>query len=177
MDNNERKISTSIQYQLSNVEMYYDVFAKWDSFNVILEKGPNEMRKYLFEKWNALRANLRNNNDLIVKDIDKEVTVSDFDIILDRTKKGTVVFFITFPNYDYFDAASKYVALVLASRMPRYFTLEYSEDALNHTPCWVVGEFILKRTNKTHVNYGTTNDMRLSWFEGVILRKLESENL
>ena len=49
MDNNERKISTSIQYQLSNVEMYYDVFAKWDSFNAILEKGPNEMRKYLFE--------------------------------------------------------------------------------------------------------------------------------
>ena len=44
MDNNEGKISTSIQYQLSNVGMYYDVFTKWDSFNAILEKGPNEMK-------------------------------------------------------------------------------------------------------------------------------------
>ena len=177
MDNNERKISTSIQYQLSNVELFYEVFANWASFNSILEKGPSEMKKYLFDKWNTLKDELKSRDNLIVKDIDKEVTMSDFDITLNKTKNGTIVFFFTFPDYEYNDAASKYVALALAPKMPRYFTLEYSEDMFNHTRCWVIGEFAFKDSQKTHLNYGTTDNMRLTWFAGFILGKLESDNL
>lgn len=177
MNNNESKISTSIQYQISNVLLFREVFDNWNNFNEELNKGPEEMRKYLFNMWNKLKEDLKNDENLIVKDIEKEITISDFDITFNKTKNGTSIFFITFPDYDYFDAASKYVALALTPTMPKYYTLEYSEHVIDHTPCWVIGEFAIEDAKKKHIKHGSTDNMRLTWFAGYILGKLESENL
>ena len=175
--NNENKISTSIQYQISNVKLFHEVFGNWKTFNEELNKGPEMMKKYFLEMWNRLKNELINNDNLIIKDIDKEVGASDFDVTYNKTKNGTSVFFITFPDYDYTDAASKYVALALTPIKPKYYTLEYSEHAINHTPSWVVGEFVIENSKKKHINHGTSDNMRLSWFAGYILGKLELENL
>ena len=175
--NNENKISTSIQYTISNIKLFNDVFYDWGNFNERLKKGPEEMKKYLLETWENLKNNLKQKDNIILKDIDKEVSLSDFDVTYNVTKNGTSVFYITFPDYDYTDAASKYVALALTPEKPRYFTLEYSEHFLDHTPCWVIGEFVIEGNDSRHINYGTTDNMRLSWFSGYVMGKLESENL
>ena len=86
MMNEDRKISTSVQYQISNVKLFYEVFGNWKSFNEKLNSGPNGMKKYLFEMWNTLKEELRSNDNLIIKDIDKEVNISDFDVTYNRTK-------------------------------------------------------------------------------------------
>ena len=176
MAKNESKISTSIQYQLSNVVLFNEIFGNWNNFNDTLDKGPAEMKKYLFDKWNKIKENLKSNNNLVIKDIDKEISVDDFDITFNRTKNGTSVFFITFPDYNYTDGASKFVALALTPNMPRYFTLEYSKHAIDSSPCWVIGEFIIAENKKKHINYDTTDNMRLTWFAGYILGKLEVKN-
>lgn len=173
------KISTSIQYQISNVVLFDSIYSDWKNFNEILNNGPGAMKKYLFDMWNKLKDDLKNDEKLIIKDLDKEVSLSDFDVTFNKTKNGTPIFFITFPDYDYKDGASKYVALALVHGMPRYFTLEYSEHIADNSPCWVVGEFVLDLDIKDikHINYTTVDNMRLTWFAGFIMGLLESKNL
>ena len=48
----ENKITTSIQYQLSNGKLFQEVFGNWRKFNEELKKGPENMRQWLFDKWN-----------------------------------------------------------------------------------------------------------------------------
>ena len=60
--------------------------------------------------------------------------------------------------------------------MPKYYTLEYSENVIDHKPCWSIGEFEIENSRLKRVNYGTVDNMRLSWFAGYILGKLKSEN-
>lgn len=175
MENNKNKISTSIQYQISNNWLFDEVFANWRNFNEVLRKGPNEMKKYLVEAWNMLKEELKANDNLIIKDLDKEVTVDDFDVTYNRTNNGISVFYITFPDYEYTDAASKYVALALTPNMPKYMTLEYSENVNDGSACWVIGEFKIENNKKVHVNYGSIDNMRLSWFAGYVMGKIEAE--
>ena len=176
MDLNNQKISTSIQYQLTNVKMFKDIFEDWKNFDSLLSQGPDIMKMHLLQEWNNLKENLKNNKGILLKDLNKDVTINDFDITFNRTKNGTSVFFFTFPDYEYKDPASKYVALALTKNMPRYFTLEYSENIMTHELCWVVGEFFITPNGKGHNNYGEVDNDRLSWFAGYILRLLESEN-
>ena len=157
--------------------LFNEIFGNWNNFYQELNKGPSEMKNYLFNLWNKVKEDLKKNDNVIVKDIDKEVTISDFDVTFNKTENGTSIFFITFPDYEYRDAASKYVALALTPEMPKYYTLEYSENIFDNVPNWVIGEFIIKDSKKEHINYGTTDNMRLSWFAGYIIGILESKNL
>lgn len=176
MDNNG-KISTSIQYQLTNVKLFNEVFANWENFNSRLSAGPEEMKKYLVELWNTVKDKLKDNEKLELKDINKVVTEADFNVTVNKTNNGTNVFFISFPDYEYTDGACKYVALALTPNMPKYFTLEYSKHAMENTPCWVVGEWVIENSNSEHKNYGAVDNMRIEWFAGFIINKLNSENL
>lgn len=174
---NNKQIITSIQYQLSNNVLFDQVYKNWNNFYEKLLKGPEEMKQFLFDLWNKLKVDFKNNNEIIVRDIDKDVNLNDFNVIFSKTKNGTAVFFITFPDYEYQDAASKYVALALTPDMPRYFTLEYSKSVLNSTTCWFICEFAIIDNYKQHLNYGSSDNMRFSWFSGYILGKLEADNL
>ena len=73
------KISTSIQYQLTNVKMFDDVFLDWKNFNIILDHGPEAMKKYLLQEWNKLKEQLAHDERLIIKDLNKNVTIDDFE--------------------------------------------------------------------------------------------------
>ena len=166
---------TSIQYNISNIAIFNEVFGNWPNFNKLLAKGPDSVKQFLYEDWAYIKKTLTDNPELEVVDADKEVTVDDFDVTFNKTKNGTPVFFITFPDHKFNDASSKYVALALTKTKPRYFTLEYSYNHFDNKECWVIGEFYLEGKNKTHKNYGPVDNMRLSWFAGYILGMLEGE--
>ena len=170
----ENKISTSIQYQMTNVKLFDEIFANWRSFNEKLQAGPNIMRKQLCDEWNNIKKILKQRDDLIVKDIGKEVTVNDFDITFNKSDSGVSIFFFKFPEYEYNDAASKYVALALTPAMPRYFTLEYSESFLTKERQFVFGEFKVDENTRTkkHINYGVVDNDRITFFAGLVLNKV-----
>ena len=117
------------------------------------------------------------NTEIEIQDLDKIVTADDFNVTYNKTVNGTSVFFFTFPDYDYRDAASKYVALALTKQRPRYFTLEYADDFITHEPYWVVGEFVIEGNGKAHRNLAHADNQRLTWFAGHIIGFLEAEGL
>lgn len=170
----ENKISTSIQYQMTNVKLFDEIFANWRNFNEKLQAGPNIMKKWLCDEWSNIKEILKQRDDLIVKDINKEVTVDDFDITFNKSDSGISIFFFKFPEYEYNDAASKYVALALTPAMPRYFTLEYSEHFLTKEKQFVFGEFKVDENTRTkkHINYGVVNNDRLTFFAGLVVNKV-----
>lgn len=168
---------TSIQYQLSNNVLFNEVFGHWSEFSNVLRQGPDEMKKYLYEKWNYVKDELKKNTEIEIQDLDKIVTADDFNVTYNKTVNGTSVFFLTFPDYDYRDAASKYVALALTKQRPRYFTLEYADDFITHEPYWVVGEFVIEGNGKAHRNLAHADNQRLTWFAGHIIGFLEAEGL
>ena len=184
MGNDVKKISTSIQYQLTNVKIFDDVFLDSKHFNDLINQGPKAMKKYFLQEWNELKQKLANDEKLIIKDLNKNVTIDDFDATHSKTKNGTDVFFYSFPDYEYLDATSKYVALALTKNFPRYFTLEYSKShsfdnstqKIVEKPSWVVGEFFIDNSRKAHKNYGQIDNDRLSYFAGFILGILEAQN-
>lgn len=170
---NENKIKTSIQYQFTNEKLFYEVLTNWKSFNEILASGPNNMKEYLYSEWNKLADTLKKNDSLEIVDIDKNVTVDDFDVTVNTTSNNIVVFYFTFPNHTYADASSKYVALALTPSMPRYFTLEYGKEMTTGKTTWFVGEFYIANGKKLHRNYGKVDNMRLSYFSGCVCGLLE----
>lgn len=170
-------METSIQYQLTNVRFFDDIFFDWKRFDEDLNKGPQYMKQRLFNEWQEIKEMLKKRDDLEVNDIDKVVSEEDFDITLNRTKQGIHVFFFTFPDHEYGDASSKYVALVLAPKMPRFITLEYAHT-FDGKRAYVVGEFMMDEETgkKKHCNYGFLDNDRLSFFAGYVLRILENGN-
>lgn len=170
MDN---KISTSVQYQFTNVYLFDTVFKRWGNFNQDLTKGQKYMRDYLCQEWNTLRDTLLKNDNIVLKDANKEVSPLDFDITINYTSSGKIVFFFNFPDYEFNDAASKFVALALMNDMPRYFTLEYSEDPRTHERKYVVGEFLVEDGKKKHINYGIVDNERMSYFAGFVMGILD----
>ena len=180
---NENKPKTSIQYQFTNIKLFYEVFSNWKNFKKILASGPNNMKNYLYSEWNKLADTLKENDSLEIVDIDKNVTVDDFNITVNTTSNNIVIFYFTFPNHQYADASSKYVALALTPNMPRYFTLEYgTELTIEHDKglipsktTWFMGEFCIENGKKKHINYGKIDNMRLSYFAGRVCKLLEEE--
>ena len=170
------KINTSIQYQLSNIELPNDVFANFEEFDALLKSGPDSIKQYLVDQWNAIKEIVKYREDLEIKDLNKEVSKDDFEVTFNKTKNGSPIFFITFPDYNFFDAASKYVAIALTVQGVKYYTYEYSQK-LTGEPTWVIGEFYIKDGKFAHKNYGTSEDSRMSWFAGFITSFLETLNL
>jgi len=174
----ENKITTSIQYQLSNGKLFQEIFGNWRKFNEELKKGPENMRQWLFDKWYEVKEELKDRPDLILRDLDRKVTKEEFGISFAQTKKGTNVFFFIFPDYEYTDAASKYVALALTPRKPRYITLEYTKRYGTTEKQFVMGEFVFNEeiNKKMHKNYGNVDNDRIGYFARSVLDMIEREN-
>ncbi len=169
------RISTSVQYQYTNNILLGEVFMNWQNFDKVLSSGPDNMKKYLFDTWNVTKDKLSKDDRLILKDLNTTVTIDDFDVTYTRTKKGIHVFIFTFPEYEYRDGASKYVAVALTDKEPSYFTLEYSEHFEDKNPCWVIGEFAFDNKELIHHNYGTIDNKNLSSFGNWVVTHLDNK--
>ena len=171
----EKKKLTSVQYRFSVSRLVFNIFYDWENFDAALSAGPNKFKEYLVDEWNKLKAELIADPELELRDGAREVSVDDFDITINKTKKERPVFFITLPDYDYRDATGKYIALALLDKAPRYFILEYSEDMETHEPAWVIGELRVKDKQVLHKAIDVADNMRITWFAGFILGLLDEE--
>ena len=70
----------------------------------------------LLNEWNRIKENLSKKDNIYLNDLNKNVTVDDFDITIKTIDKNIKVYFITFPDYLYTDSASKYVAFAVTER-------------------------------------------------------------
>ncbi len=163
---------TSIQYQLTNNRLFYEIYMNWKEFDQELVKGPDNMVQYLYRKWYEVKEVLKKSG-LKVNDMDKEVSEKDFGATAYKTNNGIQVFFFSFPNCDFVDASSKYVALALTPSIPRYFTFEYSMSMMTKEKSFVFGEFSIKDHQKTHHYYGQVSQMDFELFLQFVMDQLE----
>ena len=169
------KISTSVQYQFTNVYLFDLVFKRWATFNKDLTKGPKYIKNNFCLEWDRLKTVLLNKQNVEIKDKDKIVGPNDFDVTINHTNGGKIVFFFKFPKYDYFDAASKYVALALMRDNPRYFTFEYTKSVTTQEKQFVIGEFYMDNNQKKHRNYGATKNDGIDFFADFVIKLLNKE--
>ena len=173
----ENKISTSIQYQFTNCVFFDELFLHWEEFKMHLDAGPDDMKNYIYQKWNQTKQMLLTKPNLELKDLNKMHSIDEFDVTFNRTQNGSSVFFFTFPDYDFRDAASKCVAIAFTKNGPKYITLEYSENIQTKMPCWVIGEFYVENNKRAHKNYGAVDNCRIPFFAGKVLELLSGMGL
>ena len=111
-----------------------------------------------------MQGPIKDNDQILINDIDREVTINDFDARLIDAEDGTHIFVFTFPDYNFNDSTSKYTALAITKGIPRYFTLEYSINLAKKEDCSVVGEIAIEKNSLQHRNYGTIEKADLSTF-------------
>lgn len=175
------KILTSVQYHLTNNYLFNEIYGNWQNFNQVLNAGPESMKQFLCDLWNKTKNDLLQNPNVIIRDVDKEITPNDFDITLNSTNGGIKIFYFTFPSIDIEkpEPACKYVALALTPNMPQYFTLEYSyiPEPYPVGPLgrnfWVAGEWAIIDKNKKHYNIQSIDNDRLPYFAGLIKTVVE----
>lgn len=158
----KRKIS--IHYYLTHMEIRNLVFEEWDKFNELLSEGPDALKDYFCLLWNKLKKKYENRYDLDVIDINKEIKKTDFGIsysVLEKEMKS-FNFIMPKPLTDYGQAV--YVSVVLTSKIPRYFTLEYSKS--DNKDVYVVGEWKIDFENDDymHKNYGIIDTSNIREF-------------
>lgn len=170
-------MKTSIQYHMTNKKLFDDVYLEPKKFFNDLNKGPDFMKERLLEEWNELKNTLSKVPDLEIVDLDKEVTIADFDIGYAEAGENTQIFFFTFPEFDFGDASSRYIALVIGEGLPRYFTLEQSENYLDDETHYVIGEWKVMdefgNVQITHVNHGFVENNNLETFMSNILLRFD----
>ena len=168
------KKEISIQYYVTNIRLFQEVFYNWQEFYQNLSKGLDNMQEYLYNLWNKSKEELLK-RDFTITDLDKVVKKEDFDITINFTEKNTTIFFFTFPDHPFKDASSKYVAIALCKNMPRYFTMEYAASTILNQGAdeFVIGEFVPRENGQNkHINYGFFDNSRLTFFAGYIMGML-----
>lgn len=165
-----RKIS--INYLLGHMEIRNLVFEEWPKFNELLSQGPDALKEYFCSLWNKRKEEYKERYDLDVIDIDREIKNSNFGISYSELDKGLKAFNFTMPENlnDYGQALC--ISIVLTSKIPRYFTLEYTKNS-NGQDCYVVGEWQIDFENDDymHKNYGAIATPNI----GEFLRKINEQ--
>ena len=163
----KRKIS--IHYFLSHMEIRNLVFEEWTKFNELLSQGPETLKEYFCFLWNKKKEEFNDRYDLDVIDIDKEIKNKDFGVSYSVLDKQAKVFNFTMPKplTDYGQAL--YISIVITSKLPRYFILEYSKH-FNGEDCYVVGEWQIDFENNDymHKNYGIIATPNIGEFLGKV---------
>ena len=171
------KIKTSIQYQLTNVWLFDNIYRDWDNFKKHLNEGTEHMKEYLLNQWNEVKSRMITNENIIITDLDTEVTKDSFKATFNKTANNTLLFFFTFPTNTGIEGACKYIALAITPKMPRYYTLEFG-TSMDGTPAFFLGEWVINaESRKEQRNFGKAPNDNIGGFAGYITKMLESENL
>lgn len=159
----KRKIS--IHYFLAHMEIRNLVFEEWPKFNELLSQGPGILKEYFCFLWNKKKEEFDDRYDLDVVDINKEINNNDFGVSYSLLNKELKAFNFTMPEQITDNGQAVCVSIVLTSRIPRYFTLEYMKNSVGED-CYVVGEWQIDFENYDymHKNYGTIKSANISEF-------------
>lgn len=169
---NINKISKSIQFQLTNVAFLEYVFKNTDEFKSLLEQGPDSFKEYLISEWNRIKDALSQDDRILVKDLDKDITKDSFDITVNTTDNGTTIYYFIFPDYEFADPASKCVAVILTDTDPRFINMEYQMSSFGVKRYFTFGEFKANedRTNFVYENYGELPDESIEQFAHQVVK-------
>lgn len=167
------KKKTSRAYMLSHIVLRSEIFGNWRKFNEHLNKGPEEMKKYLCDLWYSI-TNDKINQDFYLVDENREIKPEDFDITA-NIHENMKIFYIIFPDIDSFMAQAKCVALVLAPNMPRYITMEIANEE-NGQKKYMVGEWKIKDNKFVHYNYGRMEKDTIAAFSYCVSSILKADN-
>lgn len=169
---NINKISKSIQFQLTNVAFLEYVFKNTDEFKSLLEQGPDSFKEYLLSEWNRIKDALSQDDRILVKDLDKDITKDSFDITVTTSDNGTTIYYFIFPDYEFADPASKCVAVILTDTDPRFINMEYQMSSFGVKRYFTFGEFKANedRTNFVYENYGELPDESIEQFAHQVVK-------
>ena len=169
---NINKISKSIQFQLTNVAFLEYVFKNTDEIKSLLEQGPDSFKEYLLSEWNRIKDALSQDDRILVKDLDKDITKDSFDITVNTTDNGTTIYYFIFPDYEFADPASKCVAVILTDTDPRFINMEYQMSSFGVKRYFTFGEFKANedRTNFVYENYGELPDESIEQFAHQVVK-------
>ena len=169
------KRKASIHYFLAHMQIRNLVFEEWTKFNELLSQGPEALKDYFCMLWNKQKEEFIDRYDLDVIDIDKEIKKEDFGISYSVLDKQIKVFNFTMPKpiTDYGQAVC--ISIVLTSKLPRYFTLEYTKNS-DGQDCYVVGEWQIDFENNDymHKSYGSIENQNTGEFLGKINENLSN---
>lgn len=163
----KRKIS--IHYFLAHMEIRNLVFEEWPKFNELLSKGPEALKEYFCFLWNKQKEKYKHRYDLEVVDIDRDIKDEDFEISYSVLHNELKAFNFSMPKPLTDSGQAVCISVVLTSRMPRYFLLEYSKN-YDEEKDYVVGEWQIDFENSDykHQNYGSINECDIGGFLGKI---------
>ena len=144
------KVKTSIHYQLAHVKLRAEVFEKWKEFTVKIKEGPQNFNKYLVALWNEVKEILKDNEQLDVMDINREVTEKDFTASFLKDKD---IFYIIMPKVNGY-AEAQSIFICFGKEKIRYFTVELCKNKMQGIDYWVLGEWLINNNQYIHNNYG-----------------------
>ena len=161
------KRRTSIHYFIAHMKIRNLVFEDWPKLNQLLNQGPEALKQYFCELWSKVKEEFKYRDDLEIIDMDKEVSMEEFEITYSVLSNNINAFAFVMPKplTDYGQAEC--VSLVLGSKIPRYFTFELSEK-VNAEKCYVIGEWQIDFENNDykHRNYGAIDEPNIGRFLG-----------
>lgn len=139
-------------YIVSHIRIRDEIFNDWGNFNKILKDGPESMKEHLAKLWNDISPE-DINKDFELTDKDRVITKNDFDVTMNHVGDYPVFYFIM-PDPDSVQAQAKCVALAITPTRPRYFTMEISKKMNSEETYYIMGEWMFKDGNFTHLNLG-----------------------
>lgn len=174
-------METSKAYYMSHILLRNKIFFESKEFNEYLSKGPQVMRQYLLDLWNSIdEKNFK--EGAIIKDIDRAVSVDDFDISFRPSEEKNIFFFIM-PDPVCYQAEAKAVALIISKTNEiRYITMEIwsnnEEENMkkilgeSYIPQYTIGEWVLEENQFKHLNLGKIPRNTIECFASFIIEKL-----
>ena len=177
MDKDVNYSKTSIQYYLSNIYLFNKLFYEFEDLMSVINSGPEVFKKNLVEYWNESKDKLALNENLEIEDRFRVVTENDFDVTYNKSDSGSMIFYVTFPDSELYNAESKCVALALTKGRPRYFTMEYFKSFTTGDKGFVYGEFFIDDANHVvgHKNYGARTNVNIANFSYFVREKVSNE--
>ena len=115
---------------------------------------------------------LSQDDRILVKDLDKDITKDSFDITVTTSDNGTTIYYFIFPDYEFADPASKCVAVILTDTDPRFINMEYQMSSFGVKRYFTFGEFKANedRTNFVYENYGELPDESIEQFAHQVVK-------
>ena len=174
-------METSKAYFMSHILLRNKIFFEAKEFNEYLGKGPQVMKQYLLNLWNNIdQKDFK--KDVIIKDINRPISIDDFDITL-RQLEGKNIFFFIMPDPICYQTEAKAIAFIIDQVSGiRYITMEVwsSNEEENmkkiigesYTPQYTIGEWKLEENQFKHLNLGKIPRNTVECFVSFILENL-----
>lgn len=114
----------SISYFFANEGIRNLIFEEWEKTSILLENGPEALKKYFYKLWEETKLELEFTDDENIIDLDKDIKPSDFTISYSILNNGIKIFNFIMPKTKKEVKQVVCCSLLLTGKIPMYFILE-----------------------------------------------------